>query len=352
MPESFDPIQEALALVGKRPTALSRTARTLELAGTLPSGAEFPADQNPYLLYIGAVLRTTDSRATMMSALASVTGNIAPEHYPWHRVRPQDVQNLIRRLEDTEHPATARKILSAVRGVLRQAVVLDLLSSDIWVKIQALPGIKGEREPDAGRALPDRHLAALFTACDDTLRGRRDGALLALLYGAGLRRSEAAKALVSKIGPAALEISVIGKGNRERTIPLPEVPAALLRTWLHVRRVPSDWLFPRMTRAGLHLGQRITPHGIGYALAGLAARAGFDIAREEERLAPHDLRRTYITNLLEAGIDISLVRTLAGHRMLETTKRYDKRSDNERREAVKSLYIPPAPPWLRSPGRS
>jgi site-specific recombinase XerD len=94
-------------------------------------------------------------------------------------------------LADTYAPATGNRILTAVRGVLKECLRLGCMPIVQHVSVRDIPPLRGRRLPK-GRMLPEQELALLFQVCaqDDRPAGPRDAAMLALLYGAGLRRSE------------------------------------------------------------------------------------------------------------------------------------------------------------------
>lgn len=118
-------------------------------------------------------------------------------------------------------PAPANVRLAAVRGVLRAAWRLGLIDTDAWQRAADMGAVKGSRLP-AGRALEMTVRSALFESCADrTAAGARDACLLTLLYGAGLRRAEAAAVQVADVeeeGAGGLTVRVVGKGNRERAV--------------------------------------------------------------------------------------------------------------------------------------
>ena len=114
----------------------------------------------------------------------------------------------------TTAPATVNKALAAVRGVLRAAWRLGLIDTDAYTRAANVRNVKGSRLP-AGRSLDHDKLAALFSACasDTSPAGARDAAAFVLMFGAGLRRAEAAD-YDAETGA----VRVIGKGDKERIV--------------------------------------------------------------------------------------------------------------------------------------
>ncbi len=112
---------------------------------------------------------------------------------------------------------------------------------------------------------------------------------------------------------------MLGKGNKQREVPLPPGAVAALEDWLAVR---GDWdgaLFPPLNKGGRVARRRMSEQAVYAALAKRAAAAGV------ADLSPHDLRRTYVGDLLDRGADIATVQRLAGHADVSTTARYDRR---------------------------
>lgn len=188
-----------------------------------------------------------------------------------------------------------------------------------------------------------RELAALFVVCAQAgASGVRDAAAMALLYAAGLRRSEAVALDVEAFDGAA--VRVLGKGNKERIVPLPAAAVVALAAWLELRGgAPGPLLCPVRGRSVTL--RRMSSQAIMTALLRRAADGGVP------HLSPHDLRRSYITGLLRAGADLSTVQRLAGHASVTTTTRYDRRGDDEKAKAVALLHVPYVPA-KKSPSRT
>jgi site-specific recombinase XerD len=183
--------------------------------------------------------------------------------------------------------------------------------------------VRGATLP-AGRSLSWGELQLLFAACkaDRTLAGRRDAAILAVLYGCGLRRSEAAAIELSDYDPAAGSLTIRGKGRKERLV----YPSNGGKTAI------DHWIAIRGNSPGLLFG--IGAQAIYYALQRRARQAGV------AAFSPHDLRRTFVGDLLEAGADVSMVQQLAGHEQVTTTQRYDRRPEQAKRRAAAMIYVP------------
>jgi site-specific recombinase XerD len=298
-----------------------------------------PADLHPAAVYLARL--APGSRRTMRAALDLVartltSGAADAQTLNWAGVRYQHGQAVRSGLAERYKPATVNKALSALRGVLREAWRLGLVSSENYRRAVDLEAVKGESLPP-GRALSAGELKALLGACsaDVSAAGARDAALLALLYGGGLRRSEAVALDVSDYDVASGMLVVRhGKGNRDRVVYATNGAADALADWLAVRGEEAGPLFLPVNKGGVVGGHRLTGQAVLYILRRRAQQGGVT------RLTPHDLRRTFISDLLDLGADISTVQRLAGHAQVTTTTRYDRRGEATRRKASELLHVP------------
>lgn len=230
-------------------------------------------------------------------------------------------------------PATVNKMLAAVRGVLHECQRLDLLDSNVYAKTIDVPSVRGTRLP-AGRALEPKEFTALLKQTERApLLGIRDRAILMLLGYGGLRRDEVSQLDLEHYDAIQRVLRVLGKGNKEREVPLHVEVVASIDAWLEVRGHQSGALFWQGAAGDLlRTGQRLGHRGI-YALVVRLAKAG-----DVKKLSPHDLRRTLISNLLDSPKgDISTVAHFVGHASTDTTKRYDRRGKRAMRAAIDSL---------------
>jgi integrase/recombinase XerD len=151
----------------------------------------------------------------------------------------------------------------------------------------------------------------------DTPAGLRDRAFLELLYGAGLRVSELVGLDVDEVDLDAAVVRALGKGGKEREVPLGRYAARSLRTYLRRGR-PA--LASSSSRSALFLNQRggrLTRQGVALLLARHARAAGI-----RRGVSPHSLRHSFATHLLEGGADVRVVQELLGHASVATTQVY------------------------------
>jgi len=316
-------------------------------------------ERNPARVYIES-LDSATSRATMLAALNQVAGLVHPgadvDSFPWHtlhfehtvRIRSllmeADKKQLSRRDagEDSTgyRPATINKLIAALRGVIKNAWRLGYLDADEYMRASDVKGVKNSRRDEAaGRSLALGETMALLATCNDGTRmGTRDAAILAVGIGAGLRRAEIAGLSVGDYDATKRELTVRhGKGNKERIVALPDGALYAIEDWLDVRGRTPGPLFVRLYKGDTLGTAALASSSIQYILDQHASAAAVS------SFSPHDMRRTYISELLDAGADLSVAQQLAGHSSPTTTARYDRRDSRARHEAVKRLHIPYQP---------
>jgi len=173
------------------------------------------------------------------------------------------------------------------------------------------------RAPKSPRALPkalspDQTRQLLETQPDTTLL-TRDRAILELFYSSGLRLSELAELKLSQLDLTSGEVTVTGKGNKTRIVPVGTRAAQALAEWLEDRPTGTDYVFPG--RGNAHLGQR----AIELRMKQWASRAGL-----EANLHPHVLRHSFASHLLQSSGDLRAVQEMLGHASISTTQIYTR----------------------------
>jgi integrase/recombinase XerD len=224
------------------------------------------------------------------------------------------------------------------RGLAGSTIARRVAAARSFFRHLQLLGIR-EDNPAAELALPRRRrklprtLSAgeaerLVEAANGTQpRDLRDRALIELLYGAGLRVSEAVSLERAGVDLDGRFVRCVGKGSKERVVPIGRRAVEALRRYLSRGRPFLD----RRHRPELFLNARggpLTRAGAFLILRTLAARAGL----EPERIHPHLLRHSFATHLLEGGADLRSVQEMLGHADLATTELYTHVSDRRRRE--------------------
>ena len=216
----------------------------------------------------------------------------------------------------------ARK-LSALRSLFRHLLRLHKIEAD------PCSGVRNPKQDQRHPAMlnvdqvfslldekPAEAVAAHPGDISDDVFLLRDKALLELLYGSGLRISEALGLNVNDIRPESGHVQVMGKGSKERIVPLSDASKDALSRWLSVRdRVP-----PAHGERAAFLGRRGKRLDRRQAARILEERA--EEAGIPQHLSPHDLRHSFATHLLEGGADLRAVQELLGHSRISTTQRY------------------------------
>jgi integrase/recombinase XerD len=222
-------------------------------------------------------------------------------------------------------PRTSARRLSALRQFYRYAVREGLCQVDPTARIDA---------PKLGRPLPqaltEAEVEQLLAAPDTTnAEGFRDRAMFELLYATGLRVSELVGLRPEQVSLAQGLVRVVGKGGKERLVPLGDEAQAWLSRFLGGPRAellggrPADHLFPTRRGSGM------TRQAFWYRVRKHAGSAGI-----HKHLSPHTLRHAFATHLLNHGADLRVVQLLLGHSDLSTTQIYT----HVARERLKSLH--------------
>jgi site-specific recombinase XerD len=314
------------------------TADLVHVGQAQLAAANLPLDQHPAAVYLAGL--APGSQRTMRHALTTIAGLLGYADLlacPWHQLRFQHTAAVRARLQARYSAATANKMLAALRGTLLAARRLGLMTADECAAASDLAPIRGSTaEAAAGRALAAEEIRALMEVCfaDASPAGARDAALLAVARCCGLRRAEFASLNLASVDLADATISVRGKGNKVRAVPLAEGALVALEDWLAVRGPAPGPLFVRILKNGKVTEKRLTPQAVYYILQERVTEAGI------ANCTTHDLRRTFAGDLLDEGVDIATVQKLMGHSSVATTAGYDRRGARARRRAVERLSIP------------
>jgi len=229
------------------------------------------------------------------------------------------------RIEAGARPRSTARQLSSFRRFYRYLVREGAVREDPTAQIDM---------PKVGRSLPrsltEEEVEALLAApsVSDPL-GHRDRTMLEVLYATGLRVSELVSLKISSVNLTAGVLRIVGKGDRERLIPLGEEAVQWLHQFLQGPRVEillerqTDYLFP--TRRG----DRMTRQAFWHIIKRHARSAGV-----QKELSPHTLRHAFATHLLNHGADLRVVQMLLGHSDISTTQIYT----HVARERLKQLH--------------
>lgn len=308
-----------------------------ELALSVP----LPLTRHPAAVYLSQL--APKSRRTMrqsLNAIASMltNGQCDAMTLDWSKLRYQHTAALAAVFRDKYAPATANRMLSALRRVLLEARRLKQMDAEDYDSAVDLKGIKSTQLL-RGRALSNDEISALLSVCmdDPTPKGVRDAAMISILM-AGLRRSEVVNLDVSDFDPKTGGLTIRrGKGMKDRMTYLPAGATLALEDWLAFRGdEPGPLLYP-VDKAGQITQRRLSDQAVMFVLQKRASESGV------AAFSPHDFRRTFISDLLSTGADVITVSRLAGHADPSTTAKYDMRGEEVKRQAVAKLKVPYRP---------
>jgi site-specific recombinase XerD len=216
-------------------------------------------------------------------------------------------------------PSSINVRLAAIRKLATEAADSGLLAAE---QASAIARVKGARRRGVrvGNWLTREQAQALLDAPEaGTMKGKRDRAVLALLIGCGLRRSE-----IAALGANGVEqrdgrwviVDLAGKGNRVRTVPVPAWVKTAIDEWTAAAVIREGKLFRSLNKGGAVWGDGITEKVVWWIVQEYAPAIGVN------RLAPHDLRRTCAKLCRAAGGDLEQIQFLLGHASIQTTERY------------------------------
>jgi integrase len=229
-------------------------------------------------------------------------------------------------------PATANRMLAALRGVLKEAWRLGEMSAEDYYRAADVQGVSATTLP-RGRTLTHDELSALLADClrepeyyerfpKRLPRDARDAALIAMLYSIGLRRFEVVALDLEDFNSETGAVHVRhGKRGKARLPFLASGAIAAMNDWLAVRGSAPGPLFTAFYKGGVMTGRRLSDQAVYHILQVRQRQAGV------APFSPHDLRRTCVGDLLDAGVDM-------------TTARYDRCGDRAKKAAADKLHVP------------
>lgn len=299
-----------------------------------------PLDRHPVAVYLASL--SPGSRRTVQQSLDAIAGLLSGGELDafglnWSAIRYQHAAAVRAQLAAAYKPATANKMLSALRQVLHHAWKLGQMGADDYHRARDVTNIKGTALP-AGRDLGAGEIAALMDVCerDPSPAGARDAAIIALMYATGIRRASVVTLTLEDFDAAARTLRVReAKGRREYLAHIPQDGALrALADWLAVRGTEPGPLFWPINKAGKVARRRMSTQAVYNVLEKRSLEAGV------EHFSPHDLRRTLAGDLLDAGADIVTVQKILGHANVTTTARYDRRPEETKRKAANLIHVP------------
>lgn len=282
------------------------------------------ATAQPVAVYLASL--APSGRRSMESALHAIARILEhPDAFstPWGKLRRQHTQALRVELIERYSGRAVNRCLAALRGVLREAWRMGLMTAEQYARAVDVKSIPKGALPQAGRTLTEVEINRLLDVANV-----RDAAMVVLMYAGGLRRVEVPQLDAPDYDRETGGMLIRGKGGKYRTIYIPS-------GWRsHVERLVDERkegpLFVRYARSK-PTARRLGLVGVNHALYELRRAAGID------EFTPHDLRRSFATHLLDRGADLNMVADLMGHASIETTRIYDRRGEAGKRKTVELL---------------
>lgn len=214
---------------------------------------------------------------------------------------------------------TINQQLAAVRRLAHEAADAGLLSPELAAGISRVKGVKQLGFRSGNWLSVEQSSEVLKHAGGDSMRAKRDYAMLAMLFGCGFRRSELVSLEFDDIqmrqGHWAV-VDLIGKGGHIRTVPIPNWVKAALDQWTRAANVTDGKIFRAVARLGKVWGCGISQNVVWYVVRSCCGRAGL------EHIAPHDLRRTCAKLCHDSGGELEQIQFLLGYASVQTTERY------------------------------
>ena len=286
----------------------------------------------PLGLYLAGL--APGSRRSQLWRLDVAAGLLeSPGVVRWEALRYDQAVEIRARAAEKYAPRTASAIVAAVRAVCREAWRAGMMEGEAYRRVQSVPAVKGS-SPAPGRWVSRGELRALFESCGQDPIGARDAAMLALLFGAGLRRGELVALQLGDVDAQGVVVRE-GKGRKSRRVAVGPGVALAVNAWS--AELEAGPLLRQVTRGGKVSDEGLTGEAVRRRLLVLAKRAGVDPFR------PHDARRSYASGLLDAGADLAVVARLLGHASVQVTAGYDRRGARAETEAAGLVRLPYAP---------
>lgn len=295
--------------------------------------------EHPVAVYLSQL--GEDSRPAMKSGLSKIAELVDRRAnqwtLPWHQLRFQHTQALRSTLVSSYGERTVNRMLSALRGVLKAAWQLGQIDTEDYRRALDFKSVKTADLAPAGRSVSIDEVRTLLRAAagQDPPRSWRDQALFIAMFAGGLRRQEVSALDTAQYDPTTGSIKVQrGKRGKFRETYLAEGYRPWIAPWFEFQKDRGcEPLFVRWDRDKGPTTTRLGRAGVDHVLGELVDLSGVD------DLTPHDLRRTFATDLLENGADILMVQKLMGHADVKTTAIYDRRGEKGKREAVEKLPV-------------
>ncbi|WP_075881891.1 tyrosine-type recombinase/integrase [Vreelandella massiliensis] len=263
------------------------------------------------------------------------------DYVDWASLTPDVVSEILATYRDGGvSPAKRNAVRSVIRGIATEAWMLDQMSHATLDRIKQIKAARYSYAKRAGKAHSAETIRALLDLCDQepSARAFRDGLMISIMAAVGLRRAEAVSMQLKDIDFSNGEITVEGKGQKQRTLTLPDCVLWRLNEYLdRYRGRDAGYLFnpiwvKQKAPARDYLKKPLSLRSVNERLERLRLMLPNDL-----QLAPHDLRRTCATDLREAGMSMREIQVVLGHASVVTTERYVLDETKDHREKAARL---------------
>ena len=269
-------------------------------------------------------------------AICRKLGYDDPEDIEWSLVtRPVVMAFMGDEAMRAKKPSSQNFTLNIFKGLCREALLCQRMSTEQFNGINQIKGVRGERINLPTLPTIEDVIRVIRTCMEDGLIGIRDAAIFAVGVGTGLRRSEITRLQTKDIEFDEQRLHIVGKGQKKRTVSFCRGIGIILKAWADVRGkegVPNFLV-------GLHKsGKLLTDRPLnGETIYTVVRTRMMEIVGK--RCSPHDLRRIFASCLLRGKVDVYATRQALGHKDISTTMLYDRREDEEFLAAAASVEI-------------
>lgn len=256
----------------------------------------------------------------------------------WNKLTQAAVNTIRERLIQEYSASTVNLRLAALRGVWQTCWRMGLITKETYERLQIADfKVTGEQ---VGRMITPEEFKTLIAECRFMgIEGIRNAAIFAVAYQCGLRREEISLLLFENYDPLTGKINLVGKGNKARNVYVSGNCKVILDKYIeHREKVKPElgkvnYLFLSMDAHGKLRNRRLGIQGLHEMLKKVIELSGVD------DFTWHDFRRTFISTLLDKGVDLAQVSQVAGHSHVEQTKRYDRRPERMKKEVFSLIDI-------------
>jgi site-specific recombinase XerC len=267
---------------------------------------------------------------SQLKQVAILLGKHDIDEVTWHDLEYQQLIYVrTQLLEAGKSISTVNTTLAAIRGVLQTAFKMSLITADHLARISQIENVRGNvKNSGIALSLADSRRLIKKVSKDTSVKGIRDIAILMLMLTSGLRRSEVVCLAHGSFDFDGYRVNILSKGRKVRHHDISGITLKALKKWAALSEF-TDANAPFFTQ--VRGSKELSAHAIYRIVKHRGKSIGID------NLRPHDLRRTFVSLMLEQGADLSTVSKAVGHASVATTTRYDKRSGNAQISAMRKL---------------